>query len=111
MRARRLAWTAALIAGAALAGACSGGIPHADPAAVTRARVRWPEITTAELELGRDRYVARCSGCHALHRPSEQSPRAWKELVEKMAPRAKLSGEDRELIRRYLTVMSVAPAD
>ena len=102
MRASRFA----LLVLAAAASACaSGSIPHPTPADVTRAQQEWPDASVASLERGRDLYVARCSGCHPLHRPNEFEPARWNELVTKMAPRARLSEEERTQILRYLAAV------
>jgi hypothetical protein len=50
--------------------------------------------------------VARCSGCHPLHRPDTQPAARWATLVDKMAPRARLSDSERDLVLRYLTAAS-----
>ncbi len=83
---------------------CGGGaVPHPTEAHLARARARWPDTTAASLERGRELYVARCSGCHPLHRPDSQPAGRWAEVLDQMAPRAKLSADERELVLRYLT--------
>jgi cytochrome c5 len=87
--------------------ACVGGaVPHPTEAHLARARARWPDATAASLERGRELYVARCSGCHPLHPPGTQPAARWAQVLDKMAPRAKLSGTERELVLRYLTATS-----
>jgi len=86
---------------------CGGGaVPHPTEAHLARARARWPDTTAASLERGRELYVARCSGCHPLHPPSTQPAARWAVVLDQMAPRAKLSPEERELVLRYLTATS-----
>lgn len=100
---RRLLAAALLLA----AVACGGGsVPRPTDAHLARARERWPDATRASLERGRELYVARCSGCHPLHRPDSQPAGRWAELVDEMAPRARLSQDERELVLRYLTAAS-----
>jgi len=83
---------------------CGGGaVPHPTEAHLARARARWPDATAASLERGRDLYVARCSGCHPLHPPGSQPAARWATVLDQMAPRAKLTGDERELVLRYLT--------
>jgi cytochrome c5 len=91
-----------------VSGACacaSGSIPHPSPADVTRAQEEWPDASAAGLERGRDLYVVRCSGCHPLHRPGEYERAGWNRVLAKMAPRARLSEEERTQILRYLAVV------
>lgn len=86
---------------------CGGGaVPRPTEAHLARARARWPDTTRASLEQGRQLYVARCSGCHPLHPPGTQPAARWAEVLDEMAPRARLSGAERELVLRYLTAAS-----
>lgn len=89
-----------------LAAAGCVALPHATPEDVSRAQQRWPEVNASVLAAGRASYVARCSGCHALHLPSEKSPDEWPRALDEMAQDAKLTPQDRELIERYLVTMS-----
>jgi len=83
---------------------CGGSaVPHPTEAHLARARARWPDTTTASLERGRALYVARCSGCHPLHPPGTQPAARWAVVLDQMAPRAKLSAAERELVLRYLS--------
>ncbi|HUS66615.1 MAG TPA: hypothetical protein VMZ28_18890 [Kofleriaceae bacterium] len=86
---------------------CGGGaIPRPDDSAVARVRPRWPDTTRAQLEQGRDLYVARCGGCHPLHRPGELDAARWSIVVGEMAERARLDVAQRDLVLRYLTALS-----
>lgn len=104
-RARRRAplALAAAVALAVAAAACSSGIPRPTDADVTRARQTWPQTTRADLERGRELYVAHCSGCHPLHAPREYPPDAWRGFVDEMAPRAMLRPDEADLVIRYLS--------
>jgi len=81
-------------------------LPHASALDVSLAEQRWPGTTVAQLEAGRQAYVARCSGCHNLHLPDEKAPEAWPETVAEMEKDAHLRPGERELIERYLVTMS-----
>lgn len=89
---------------AAVAGCAA--LPHPTPEDVSRAQQRWPEVNGSALAAGRASYVARCSGCHALHLPSEKRPEEWPGALDEMAKDAKLTPQDRELIERYLVTMA-----
>jgi hypothetical protein len=96
-----------VVAALLLAVSCGGGaVPHPTEAHLARARARWPDVTAASLERGRELYVARCSGCHPLHPPGTQPAARWATVLDQMAPRAKLSADERELVLRYLTATS-----
>jgi hypothetical protein len=48
-------------------------------------------------------YARKCGGaCHRLYRPEEYTAPEWVEVVEKMAPRSKLTDEQVERITAYL---------
>lgn len=86
---------------------CGGSaVPRPTEAHLARARERWPDTTRASLERGRELYVARCSGCHPLHPPATQPAARWATVLDQMAPRARLSAEERDLVLRYLTAAS-----
>jgi len=86
---------------------CGGSaVPHPTDAHLARARARWPNTTRASLERGRTIYVARCSGCHPLHSPATHPASQWAAVVDEMAPRARLSPAERDLVLRYLTAAS-----
>lgn len=48
-------------------------------------------------------YQSRCTSCHRLYEPGERTRAGWASVLERMAPRAHLSGTEREAIRRYLS--------
>lgn len=88
------AWPALLCA---LAAGCAPALVHP-----TADDARRSGIALAELERGRGLYVARCASCHALHLPSEIPAARWPQLLDGMAPRAKISRTERDAIERYL---------
>lgn len=82
----------------------------------TEADARWaakrtPGITLASLERGREIYVERCSGCHHLPLPESQPADRWEQVVDEMAARAQLSGDDRELVVAFLASTSARLRD
>ena len=95
---------AALLVAAASCG--GGGIPRPGDGDVARVRPRWPDTTRAQLEQGRELYVAHCGGCHPLHRPDEYDAARWSAVVDEMAARAKLDATQRDLVLRYLSAFS-----
>jgi cytochrome c1 len=61
-----------------------------------------PKATLEELQKGRELYINNCASCHSLHQPEKFDTIQWKKSMEKMAPKAKISKEDKELILKYL---------
>lgn len=86
----------------ALAAGCATALvrPTADDAA--RAVRMWPDANLAQLERGRELFVARCGSCHRLYLPSDESASSWPRVLDVMAPRATLAPEEREAVERFL---------
>jgi hypothetical protein len=85
-----------------LAGGCASRLPPPTDADVLRASARWPETTLASLSRGRSLYIDHCSGCHALHLPTERPPSAWPAIVTEMQERSRLDAEKSTVLVRYL---------
>jgi hypothetical protein len=108
----------ALLAGAScaailLAMGCAGALEYPIDRDVAWSQQHGADVGMEELQAGRSAYVSNCAGCHHLHRPEEYAPAEWPGLVAKMAPRAKLSAEEKRLIASYLSATSArlrAPA-
>lgn len=98
----RIALPAAVIG--ALCAACVSTVPEIDRDTPGFAEVAEDELV--RLAEGRGLYVAKCSGCHPLHPPSEGDAEFWEEHVVDMAGRARISDEESGLILRYLEAAS-----
>jgi len=59
----------------------------------------------ADLRAGRDLYIGKCSGCHALHSVDKYDDATWtSEVLEMLAQKkVRLSNPDRDQLLRYLT--------
>jgi len=87
--------------------ACTS-LPQPTPADVTRAQTAYPHVTLERLAQGRKTYVGNCSGCHALHLPSDYPANKWPALITEMqqVQRVKLSSEQRQQIEEFLVAMA-----
>lgn len=56
-----------------------------------------------ELRKGRTLYVNKCSSCHTLYLPEKYTKAEWTKWVNRMAPKAKITDQEKELIQAYLT--------
>ncbi len=83
---------------------CESAISRIDPASPRFAKLAPEEI--AALRRGRADYIAKCSGCHGLYRPSHGGPDYWEKWVEAMAQRSRLTWFERERITGYLVALS-----
>ena len=90
------------LAAISLLACASVGLPHADATDARRAGV-----DLATLEHGRQTYAARCSGCHALHRPNELTPEQWSKRIHEMSKDARLQPGEEQLIANYLVTLSL----
>ncbi len=105
MRGALLIWV-----GVALGVAGCAALPQPTPADVSRAQEEFPGTTLVSLSDARKTFVNTCSGCHALHLPTEFPPHKWPELVNEMVTvhKVKLSSEQRQQIEEFVIVMSEA---
>jgi mono/diheme cytochrome c family protein len=58
--------------------------------------------TLAELQQGHELYLNNCGKCHKLYDPGSRTDVQWKQVLETMAPKAKLNSDQSYLIFRYL---------
>ena len=58
------------------------------------------------LDRGRVIAMTECSECHRQYWPGEYETEEWPDILEEMARRASLSGEELESVTLYLTVAS-----
>ncbi|HLP04320.1 MAG TPA: hypothetical protein VK152_02720 [Paludibacter sp.] len=56
-----------------------------------------------ELQKGRALYVSKCSSCHTLYLPEKYNKAGWAKWMDSMAPKAKITDREKELIQAYLT--------
>lgn len=79
---------------------CESAVPRIDPRAPIFSHKSPEEI--AELDVGRAEYIAKCSGCHTLYRPSRGDAAYWDRWVEAMAGHSRLTPEESGRIKGYL---------
>jgi hypothetical protein len=103
MHPRLLIWV-----GMALGAAGCAALPQPTPEDVSRAQSPFPGTTMTSLSEARKTYVSTCSGCHALHLPTEFPPQRWPSLVNQMVTvqKVKLSTAQRQQIEEFVIVMS-----
>ena len=82
--------------------ACAGApLPRAEPA-----DGRWPGMTAADLDQGRQLYRARCAACHRPVPPSSIAADAWPAQVAEMKERAGVTPDQARSIERYLVTIA-----
>ena len=85
--------------------ACAPALPSVTDSDRAWAQQAFPE-TQDDLDASRGLYAQKCSGCHMLVIPTRIPQAEWPQVVEKMAPKAKLEGIDSARILRYVLTAS-----
>ncbi len=62
-----------------------------------------PTATLEELNQGRSLYMNNCGNCHGLYSPDNFSPSDWKIILKDMVPRTGMSGQQAELVAKYIS--------
>lgn len=95
-----------VLALAGLAAGCTVNIPVPDAQ-----MAEGDEGRLAGLRAGREIYINKCSGCHALHAVDAFDDARWAaEITEMTANRkVRLSEEERQLLLRYLSTANARP--
>jgi cytochrome c5 len=64
-------------------------------------------MTMDQLKQGSRMYIRKCSGCHALHKPSQFTAQQWHPILMKMFERSKVKDSTtKALITNYLVAKS-----
>lgn len=85
-----------------LAGCAGVMLPSLTPSQVRWAGQQWPGTDAGSMESARRLYANRCSGCHNLVTPEKHTAEEWDGLLNRMAPRAHLTADEKESIRRFI---------
>jgi hypothetical protein len=56
----------------------------------------------AELQQGHDLFQNKCGKCHKLPNPGKHSKDEWTKILGMMAPKAKLSTDQSDLVYKYV---------
>ena len=82
--------------------------PLVTPAITDAAAARG--FTGTDAQAGREVFLAKCGECHALQAPSAWTEDEWKDILPRMARRAKLDPDQARQVETYvLSAMDVAP--
>jgi hypothetical protein len=57
----------------------------------------------AELQQGKEIFSNKCGRCHKLPKPEKHMPEEWTKILEKMAPKAKLTPDQKALVFKYVS--------
>jgi cytochrome c5 len=66
------------------------------------AQKRWPGTTTEDLAQGKQINDTKCTTCHGAKRIETRSEENWKHMIDVMAPKAKLTADEKDKLTRYI---------
>jgi hypothetical protein len=66
------------------------------------AKKQWSDADLNSLKSGFRLYNGKCGKCHELYKPEEYSEDDWFDILPKMSRKAHLSGDEQDLIKRFL---------
>lgn len=81
---------------------------------VERVSVKYPNLTLAELNQGKQLFETHCGNCHGLKNPASRSEEKWQKIVPRMAEKVNKKGEvldarGQELILQFVVTMGTKP--
>ncbi len=65
-------------------------------------------VSEAVFQEGKAIYTANCGKCHKLFPASRGNMTQWNKWIDKMAPKAKITDDQKEKIRMYISVNAKA---
>lgn len=87
---------------------CGGTLPLPTAEHRSYAQSRW-QGKNVNLDLGRDMYIEKCSGCHSLIAPTKFGEEKWVEEIKEMKVKAKLSDDEEFAILTYVLTEASVP--
>lgn len=63
---------------------------------------KWTDVKMEDLTNGHSIYTTRCNTCHGLKKIGDYDETTWGKLIDAMAPKAKLTTEETEKLRKYI---------
>jgi len=69
---------------------------------ISVAQKRWPGTTEEILAQGKQINDTKCTTCHGAKRIETRSEESWKHAIDVMAPKAKLSADEKDKLTRYI---------
>jgi len=61
-------------------------------------------VTNTQYLEGKTIYDAKCGKCHKLYKPERGNITQWTKWINRMAPKAKLTIEEKQMVANYVSV-------
>ncbi|HXB40009.1 MAG TPA: hypothetical protein VNZ49_05660 [Bacteroidia bacterium] len=86
--------------------------PTTEPgdAHVTAARVKFPDVTLDVLKQGHGIYYGACTRCHGAKDIVRRDEKEWVGIMDDMAPKAKLTAEEKDAVWKYVMAVKLVAA-
>ncbi|HTA63388.1 MAG TPA: hypothetical protein VK835_13070 [Bacteroidia bacterium] len=75
---------------------------------LTAGKAKFPDLTLAELIKGYSIYHGACTNCHRAKNITERSEEKWIGVLNAMAPKAKLTEEEKDAVWKYIMATKLA---
>ena len=71
---------------------------------VVKEKTESATVSNAQFIAGKTVYEAKCGRCHKLHEPNRGNMAQWTKWIDRMAPKAKLTDEEKQQVTDYISV-------
>ena len=75
---------------------------------VVKEKTESATVSNAQFIAGKTVYEAKCGRCHKLHEPNRGNMAQWTIWIDRMAPKAKLTDEEKQQVTDYVSVNALA---
>jgi mono/diheme cytochrome c family protein len=72
---------------------------------LTAIKQKYPETTAQNLANGHELYIGKCTDCHRKKNIYAYNETRWKEIIDDMAPRSKLTAQETDDLYKYVLSM------
>lgn len=84
--------------------ACSHKTTSTTTKTATAMKTESATVTNAQYLEGKTVYEAKCGRCHKLFSPDKGNMTQWTKWLNAMAPKAKLTDEEKQMVTNYISV-------
>ena len=77
-------------------------------AQLTAAKTKFPDVTMETLKKGQTIYFGPCTRCHGDKGIERRDEKEWSSVLDDMAPKAKLSPEEKDAVWKYIMSVKLA---
>lgn len=77
-------------------------------AEVTAIKSKYPDVTAEQLADGYSVYTGACTNCHGKKNIYSRSEEEWTKAINRMAPKAKISDEQKDHLTKYVFAMKAS---